>query len=187
MLLLRRSFIVVAAAFAALGASADIYVSPSGSDSAAGTLTAPIKSIQSAVNKVTAGSTIYLRGGTYALTTNVQISRVGTSSAPFTMAAYNNEKVVIDGEALPYTPADLDASLPNSNRGNFHIQNAAYWNFYGLELIHGPYGIYCRDCNNNHFKRIITRDNYETGESSAEVVVYELCLEVLMFRDRLPT
>lgn len=124
--MLSRSFTVVSAAFAALVVTANIYVSPSGSDNAVGTLTAPIKSIQSAIDKVTAGSTIYLRGGSYALTTNLQISGVGTSSAPFTMRAYNNENVVIDGEALPYTPADLDASLPNSNRGNFHIQNAAY-------------------------------------------------------------
>lgn len=176
--ILRRSFIVVPAAFAALAATIDIYVSPSDSDSAMGTLTAPIRSIQSAVDKATAGSTIYLRGGTHALTTNVQISKVGTSSAPFTMRAYDSEKVVIDGETLPYTPADLDASLPNSSRGNFHIQNAAYWNFYGLELIHGPYGIYCRDCNNNHFERIITRDNYETGEASAVAPMYKLYLDV---------
>ena len=176
--LLGPSLHLVFATTAPLVAAADIYVSPSGSDNAAGTLTAPIKSIQSAVDKVSAGSTIYLRGGTYALTTNVQISRVGTSSAPYTARAYNNEKVVIDGEALPYTPADLDASLPNSDRGNFHIQNAAYWNFYGLELIHGPYGIYCRDCNNNHFERITTRDNYETGEASGEANTVPLLHEL---------
>ena len=32
-----------------------------------------------------------------------------------------------------------------------------------MELIHGPYGIYARDSSYNHYERIITRDNYETG------------------------
>jgi hypothetical protein len=61
------------------------------------------------------------------------------------------------------TPADLDASLPNSDRGILHIEDAEYWEFYDLELINGPYGVYSRDASNNHYERIVTRDNYETG------------------------
>lgn len=85
-----------------LGAiAADVYVSPTGSDTGSGTLTSPLLSIQSAVNLVTAGSTIFLRGGTYSLTSNVQISSKGTSGAPYTMRPYGSEKVIIDGEGLP--------------------------------------------------------------------------------------
>ena len=31
------------------------------------------------------------------------------------------------------TPKALDESLPNAQRGIFHIQNAQYWAFYNLE------------------------------------------------------
>lgn len=61
------------------------------------------------------------------------------------------------------TPAEVDGSLDNADRGILHIQDAEYWEFYDLELINGPYGVYARDASNNHYERIVTRDNYETG------------------------
>lgn len=86
--------------FSQLSLSAIIFVSPSGSDTAAGTLAAPLKSIQVAVNLATAGSTINLRAGTYAPTKNIQFAKSGTAAAPYTVQSYNGEKVIIDGEAL---------------------------------------------------------------------------------------
>lgn len=81
--------------------AADYYVSPSGSDSAAGTLSAPFASIQKAVDTATAGSTIYLRAGTYAPSKNIQFSKSGTASAPYTVRPYGAEKVTLDGENMP--------------------------------------------------------------------------------------
>ncbi|KAG8680706.1 hypothetical protein FRC09_018035, partial [Ceratobasidium sp. 395] len=78
-----------------------LYVSPSGSDSAAGTLAAPFLTIQKAVNTAVAGDTIYLRAGTYAPTASIQFTKSGTSSAKYTITNYQSEKVVIDGEGLP--------------------------------------------------------------------------------------
>ncbi|KAB8261587.1 luciferase-like domain-containing protein [Aspergillus pseudonomiae] len=160
---MRYHLVYAFAAVVPLCAAADIYVSPSGSDTAAGTIEAPLLSIQSAVDKATAGSTIYLREGTYSPTTNIQITKSGTASAPYVLRAYEGEKVTIDGEELPGTPAELDGSLANEDRGVLHIQDAEYWEFYDLELINGPYGVYARDSSNNHYERIITRKNYETG------------------------
>jgi hypothetical protein len=135
-----------------------IYVSPSGSDSNSGTsISTPLLTIQAAVNKAVAGDIIYLRAGTYAPSTNIQITKSGTASAPITMKNYSCEKVIIDGENMPYTPADLNASLPNSDRGAIHIQNANYWIFEGLEIIHGAYGVYSRDASYNIYRNLITR------------------------------
>lgn len=94
-----------------------IYVATSGSDSNAGTISSPLLTIQAAVNKAVAGDTIYLRAGTYgksvhdytrrrseqtlAPTTNIQITKSGTSTAQYTLRNYGTEKVIIDGEALP--------------------------------------------------------------------------------------
>ncbi|KAG8696331.1 hypothetical protein FRC09_008576 [Ceratobasidium sp. 395] len=139
-----------------------LYVSPSGSDSAAGTLAAPFLTIQKAVNTAVAGDTIYLRAGTYAPTASIQFTKSGTSSAKYTITNYQSEKVVIDGEGLPYTPAELNGSIPETSRGIFHI-TGSYWRFIGLELTNGPYGTYSRDASNNYYERIVSHDNYETG------------------------
>ncbi|KAL4809884.1 pectate lyase [Aspergillus unguis] len=141
----------------------DIYVSPTGSATGNGSLETPYLSIQDAIDAATPGSTIYLRGGTYSPTTNIQITKSGTASEPYILRAYDGEDVVIDGEELPGTPADLNASLDNADRGILHIQDAAYWEIYDLTLINGPYGVYARDASNNHYERLVTRENYETG------------------------
>ncbi|KAI0433615.1 family 9 polysaccharide lyase [Xylaria sp. FL1042] len=161
------SSVNIAAALAALAAlaqrtrAASIYVSPTGSGS--GTIDSPYGSIQTAVNAASAGDTIYLRAGTYSPTTNIQITKSGTVTSPITLRSYNNEKVIIDGEALPGTPYGLDESLPNDERGILHIEGGNYWYFYGLELINGPYGIYSRDSSHNYYERLSTHDNYESG------------------------
>ncbi|KAH7311071.1 pectate lyase L [Rhexocercosporidium sp. MPI-PUGE-AT-0058] len=160
--MLSNLFLVLISANAAF--SATLYVSPSGSDTAAGTMTAPYKSIQVAVDKAVAGDTIFLRAGTYSLTTNIQIkSKSGTASAPITLSSFSGEKVVIDGEGLPFTPAAVGGSVPGASRGILHIEKANFWKFFGLELINGPYGVYAVDSSNNLYERLITHDNYETG------------------------
>ncbi|KAJ2896243.1 pectate lyase [Zalerion maritima] len=172
-----RTLAAILAAVVAAQAT-DIYVSTSGSDSNSGTSSSPYASLQMAVDAASAGDTIYLRGGTYNFSENVQIDAVCTSSAPCTIRAYPGESVILDGEDLPYTPADLDASLPNSDRGILHVQDAAFWYFYDLELINGPYGVYIRDSDSTHWERISTHDNYESGfqiqGSSAHNSVYYL-------------
>ncbi|KAB8196048.1 pectate lyase [Nonomuraea phyllanthi] len=118
--------------------------------------------MQRAIDLARPGTVISVRGGTYALTSNLQIARSGTASNPITLAAYGSEKVLIDGEALPNTPAPVGGSIPNAQRGAIHIE-ASHWRIAGLEIANGPYGIFCRDCSGNVFDRIVTRDNYESG------------------------
>ena len=145
--------------------TAALYVATTGSDSNAGTVAAPVKSIQKAVDLATPGTTIYIRGGTYSPTTNIKIAKNGTSTSRYTIRNYETEKVIIDGEALTGTPAAVGAALANGDRGVFHIQPANYWTFIGLEIINGPYGVYSRDSSNNIYQDLITRDNYESGVS----------------------
>ncbi|KAI6880027.1 hypothetical protein KC363_g7303 [Hortaea werneckii] len=142
---------------------ATYHVAPTGSDGAAGTLAAPFKSIQVAVDKVSAGDTIYLRGGTYSPTTNIQIKKSGTSPARITLAAYQSEVPIVDGEALTGTPAELGGSIARKDRGVLHIEGASYWTFKGIHLINGPYGVYASDSSDNIFEQLVTRQNYETG------------------------
>ncbi|TDC78801.1 right-handed parallel beta-helix repeat-containing protein [Streptomyces hainanensis] len=139
-----------------------LYVSPGGDDGNAGTLAAPLRTVQRAVDLAVAGDTIYLRAGTYAPSTNIQLNKNGTASAPLTLTTYNGERAVIDGENMPHTPAPVDGSIPRAERGALHIEGD-HWRLIGLEIANGPYGIFGLDTNNNVFERLITRDNYESG------------------------
>jgi hypothetical protein len=143
-------------------AATTLYVAPDGSDGNAGTLSAPLRTIQQAVSLVSAGGTIAVRGGTYALTTNITISKSGTASAPITLTDYGGEHVVIDAEALPYTPGAVGSTIPSAQRGAVHM-SASYWKLAGLEIEHGPYAVYCDGCNHDTFERLVTHDDYETG------------------------
>jgi Right handed beta helix region/Protein of unknown function (DUF1565) len=143
-------------------AAGDLFVAPNGNDASAGTMTSPLATLQRAVALATPGTTIRLRGGTYQFSSNVRISKDGTATQPYTITAFQSERVLLDGENLPNTPAPVGGSIPNLDRGVLHIE-ADFWHVSNIEIAHGPYAIFCRDCNNNVFDRLITRDNYEEG------------------------
>ncbi|MEU4423436.1 right-handed parallel beta-helix repeat-containing protein [Actinoplanes sp. NPDC024001] len=146
----------------ATAAETTVYVATNGNDANSGTLSAPLATIQKAISVVPAGGTVAVRGGTYALSANIQITRSGTAGAPLTLTSHAGEKVIIDGEALAYTPGAVGSTIPSAQRGAIHMR-ASHWRLIGLEIVHGPYGVYCNGCNNNTFERLTTRDNYETG------------------------
>ncbi len=142
--------------------AAVIVVATNGDDAGAGTVADPLATLQEAVDRAAPGDTIAVRGGTYALTKNVSITTSGKAGSPITLTGYQGEHVVIDGEQLPASHTPVGGSIPSGERGAIH-QEASYWHIQGLEIIRGPYGIYCDGCNDNEFTGLTTRDNYETG------------------------
>ncbi len=92
-------------ACAGIAGAADIYVSPTGNDAAAGTMAAPLATITAARDKadqLKAGNTpvtVYLRGGTYYLGAPVVFGAAnsGTVAAPIVYTAYSGEKPVLSG------------------------------------------------------------------------------------------
>ncbi|MFF4270375.1 carbohydrate-binding protein [Streptomyces sp. NPDC001536] len=133
--------------------SGALYVSPSGTAAAAGTIDAPT-TLASAIGKVASGGTIYLRGGTYTYssTVTVPVGSNGTSSARTTIAAYAAEKPVLNFAAQTES---------SSNRG---LQiNGNYWHVKGLVVERaGDNGIYVGG-SNNVIERTVTRYNRDTG------------------------
>src|ERR1044071_4836428 len=57
----------------------EYYVSPTGSDSAAGNAGAPFATVSKANSVAAAGDTIWVHGGTYYITSQLTLSRSGTS------------------------------------------------------------------------------------------------------------
>ncbi|MFC4564025.1 right-handed parallel beta-helix repeat-containing protein [Nocardiopsis mangrovi] len=140
-----------------------LVVATDGDDADPGTLAEPLATVQRAVDLAGPGDVIAVRGGTYALTDdNITIATDGTPDAPITLTAYDGERAIIDGDALPASHTPVGGSIPRDERGAIH-QEASHWRINGLEIINGPYGIYCNDCDSNVFSGLTTRDNYESG------------------------
>ncbi|MDI6097389.1 cellulose-binding protein [Actinoplanes sp. NEAU-A12] len=130
-----------------------LYVAPGGTDGAAGTIAAPT-TLTSAIGRITAGGTIYLRGGTYAYASTVTIppGNNGSSGALKTIAAYNGEKPVLNFSAQAEDPANRGLAV-----------NGNYWKIYGVTVERaGDNGIFVGG-SNNILERTITRHNRDTG------------------------
>ncbi|MEV0273540.1 cellulose-binding protein [Hamadaea sp. NPDC050747] len=130
-----------------------IYVSPSGTDGAAGTQSNPT-TLTSALTRIAAGGTIYLRGGTYNYSSTVTIAPAnsGTSSARKTLSAYPGETPVLNFSAQAEDPANRGLAL-----------NGNYWRLYGIVVERaGDNGIFVGG-SNNIIERTVTRFNHDTG------------------------
>ncbi|WP_241965330.1 right-handed parallel beta-helix repeat-containing protein [Streptomyces sp. MH60] len=138
---------------AAAQAATTVYVAPSGTAGAAGTLADPT-TLASAISRVAAGGTIYLRGGTYAYSQTVTVpqGQNGTASARTTITAYASEKPVLNFAAQ---------SESSANRG---LQvNGSYWHVKGIVVERaGDNGIYVGG-SDNVIERTVTRFNRDTG------------------------
>ncbi len=76
--------------------AATYYVATNGNDANPGTLDRPFATINTGIGKLSAGDTLYLRGGTYVQT--VSVGKSGTASTPITISGYPGETAVIDGQ-----------------------------------------------------------------------------------------
>src|SRR5215468_1035856 len=113
--LLRRATLVAGALATLLGPArargAEWYVSPSGSDSAAGSAAAPFATLSKANSSAAAGDTIWVHGGTYYITSQLVLSRSGTSDTNRTKIwAYTGETPVLD--ASRYVTSNTAADVP---------------------------------------------------------------------------
>jgi Right handed beta helix region len=80
--------------------AAEIYVATDGNDASPGTKKHPLQTIQAALDRLHAGDTCILRGGTYREAAVFKTS--GEADKPVCLQAYPGESVVLDGtEAAP--------------------------------------------------------------------------------------
>lgn len=136
-----KRFLLSATLFFLAGASinaADIYVSTAGNDSAFGSLEAPYKTLKKAIESAKAGTTIYLREGTYRPQANeimlhgaesvydciYNLSTKGTADKPFTISGYNDEKVIIDC-----------SDVKTEARMICFYMKADYWKLKNLDIV----------------------------------------------------
>ena len=134
------------------------YVSPTGSDSQTGAIERPFGSLQHAHNLAQPGDTIYLRGGVYALTNGIQLTRDGTSGAPITIANYPGETPILDGSRMTSTEWS-----GRSGAGGWVLDGSSIsWNhIVGLEIRGGPMGGFVMrdESHNNIVEGLDVHDN----------------------------
>ncbi|MBI2194488.1 MAG: hypothetical protein HYU36_21125 [Planctomycetes bacterium] len=81
-----------------------------GDDAAAGTETAPWRTIQHALNRLQPGDTLYLRGGVYY--ENVQARLAGRPGKPITIGSFPGELAVLDGGLREFFESPGEAWSP---------------------------------------------------------------------------
>ncbi len=165
--------IVTVAAAGNASAASVYYVSPSGSDSAAGTQAAPWKSIAHAQSVAAAGDTVYFRAGTYSYTAAtsscasqtatvdaITLNKSGTAGSPINYWNYPGEKVQFNFAGM----------TQNCRIKGFDV-TGSYLYLRGLEvtgvrqnnsLNHESWGIWISGSGNT-FEKINTHNNMGPG------------------------
>ncbi|MWV46820.1 DUF1565 domain-containing protein [Paenibacillus sp. HJL G12] len=111
----------------AAAAGTEYYVAANGSDSNAGTSSAPWKTLQHAADAAGPGSTVYVRGGVY--NEKLKITKSGSAAqGPITFTNYNSEQAVIDGTGLSVSGTEGIIDITDANYitvQGFEIRNYA--------------------------------------------------------------
>ena len=134
--LFRRATVVGALAVLltpALARAAEYYVSPTGSDSAAGTSAAPFATLSKANSAAGAGDTIWVHGGTYYITSQLTLSKSGTSDTNRTKIwAVAGEKPLLD--ISRYNTTNTAADVPAV------LVTGSWMHLRGLEIANAKVG-----------------------------------------------
>ena len=118
---LTAALVFVLAALAVPPSQADAatavrYVSPTGSDSASGSIRSPWRSVETGLRRMRPGQVLYVRGGVYNETVDLDLPD-GTSTARITVAGYPGERAVV--------------------KGLVRLRDADYWTFRRLHFTWG--------------------------------------------------
>ena len=114
----------------------DYYVATTGSDSNAGTMAAPFATLQKGANVAVAGDTVFIRAGTYRITTptstgaGIQFSKSGTSDTNrIKYWAYPGEVPVFDFTNM---------TISTSGYTHGFVVTGSWLHFKGLEIANVP-------------------------------------------------
>ncbi|MDQ7817403.1 MAG: right-handed parallel beta-helix repeat-containing protein [Melioribacteraceae bacterium] len=133
--------------------SQNIYVAHDGNDINPGTISQPLFSLASAINRVKVGDTIFVRGGTFLYNSTITISKSGTSTLAYYIFAYKNERPILDFSAMSFSSSNKGVSLKGS-----------YWYIKGLSIKGaGDNGMEINGGSNNTVELCSFYENRDTG------------------------
>jgi hypothetical protein len=121
-------FVAINIAVTATAHAADYYVAANGKDSNPGTASSPWKSIQYAANRVQAGDTVNIRGGTYV--ESITLKSSGSASQGYiTFQSYPGENAIISG-----TTSSGGKLTVTGRQALINIVDQSYIKIIGLEV-----------------------------------------------------
>src|SRR5262245_63676288 len=156
-------------ALAAAGSAraAEYYVAPTGNDASAGTMAAPWATLQKGINTAVAGDTVWIRGGTYRITTpassaaGVNFNKSGTSDTNrIKYWAYPGEVPVFDFSGL---------TISTTGYTNGFSVSGSWIHLKGIEVANVPMNMFSNNgisVNNAHddiFESLNLHHNSGTG------------------------
>ena len=115
-------------ALTTISSATTYYVATTGDDKNQGNKEYPFKTLNKAWSVMTAGDTVFLRGGTYnnsIMPPNTYFrNKNGTSSDPIVISNYQNEKPILNYSDAAYT----------SQKSGFWIENVKYLHIKGIRI-----------------------------------------------------
>ncbi len=123
------------------------YVSTSGDDSNRGTREAPWRTIQHAADAALPGSTILVRGGTYAERVTINVSG-DAAKGYITFRSHPDETAILDGGSLT-VPEGRAAMISIQDKSYIRIQGLEIRNYRSSERRCTPAGIFIRGAGSN--------------------------------------
>lgn len=133
--------------------SAQKYIAPDGNDANPGTMEQPFATFPKAISEAMPGDTIYVRGGSYDITTTITISaaKSGTENQLITLAAFKDEIPILDFSSQSFGDKGI------SMRSN-------YWHIKGLQIKGaGDNGMEINFGSNNIIEQCAFFENRDTG------------------------
>lgn len=109
------------------------YVATDGDDSQEGTLDHPWATLTYAAETVSAGDTVYIKGGIYALTDPIRPQQSGRRDRPITYAAAPGEHVILDAQHLSVEAPSGDPPFAH-DQGAFQIEDVSHIRVRDLEI-----------------------------------------------------
>ncbi len=104
--------------------AASYYVSLSGSDSNNGSQFAPFKTFNKSMSVLGAGDTLYINGGTY--TESLNVNKSGNAGAPITIRGVAGQNVVIDAEYQRLAPLNIPEGTSYVNVADVEVIRSTF-------------------------------------------------------------
>jgi hypothetical protein len=134
------------------------YLSPSGNDtSGSGVIGSPWFTLEKAWTVVAAGDTIYLRAGTYSMTTQQDLdSKNGTNTNYIKIWNYPNETPIITRDLAN---AYIGNAINLTNSSYIYVKGIEIWGYVEIDTDSWPFGFYCNNVSYSKFELLNIHHN----------------------------
>ena len=131
----------------------DVWISPSGADSAPGTQAMPLQTLAAAVQRAKPGLTIWVTAGTYPISQTVPLKASGEANQPLRIFAAPGERPVFDFSAQPRGSSSARGIQISGN----------YWHLRGIDVIKAGDNCIHISGAHNTIENVVTHDCSDTG------------------------